>query len=89
MVRRAAWNKKLRCRRYYGEYQIPVAFVKGKVAVFVEHDDTDARKPLEDEGWVVLKFDPADITDGEKQAIIIREKIKEQMRAMKKAKKRK
>ena len=33
--------------------------------------------------------DTAEITDGEKQAIIIRDKVKEQMRAMKKAKKRK
>ena len=89
VVRRAAWNKKLRCRRYYGEYQIPVAFVKGKVAVYVEEDESAVRPILEEDGWVVLKFDPAEITDGEKQAIIIRDKVKEQMRAMKKAKKRK
>ena len=33
IVRRAAWNKGLRCRRDYGPEKIPFAFVKGKVAV--------------------------------------------------------
>ena len=34
-LRRATWNKGLRCRRDYGGHKIPVAFVKGKVAVYV------------------------------------------------------
>ena len=89
IVRRAAWNKKLRCRRYYGDLQIPVAFVKGKVAVYVDEDESEVRPKLEEDGWLVLKFTSDDITDGEKQAIIIRDKVKEHMRDMKKAKKRK
>ena len=89
VVRRAAWNKKLRCRRYYGDYQIPVAFVKGKVAVYVDEDESEVRPKLEEDGWLVLKFTSDDITDGEKQAIIIRDKVKEHMREMKKAKQQK
>ncbi len=90
LVRRAAWNKKLRCRRGYGEYNIPVAFVKGKVAVYVDMDENLYREELENDGWVILKFTSDQITDGEEQAILIRDTVKEQMRVLKKpAKKRK
>ena len=90
-VRRAAWNKGLRCRRNYGPYEIQTAFVKSKVAVFVLESDakTDIDDKLEAEGWSVLRFKEADITDGQEQAEIIKQTAKENLRAMKKAKKRK
>ena len=89
LVRRAAWNKKLRCRRNYGPYEVPVAFVKGKVAVYVDMDENVHRAELEEDGWVILKFTSDQITDGEEQAILIRDTVKEQMRDMKKTKKKK
>ena len=44
---------------------------------------------LEEDGWVILKFTSDQITDGEEQAILIRDTVKEQMRDMKKTKKKK
>ena len=90
-VRRAAWNKGLRCRRNYGPDCIQTAFVKSKVAVFVLESDakTELDDKLESEGWTVLRFKEADITDGQEQADIIKQAHKEKLRAMKKAKKRK
>ncbi len=78
LVRRAAWNKGLRCRRGYGEHNIPVAFVKGKVAVFVEPADADASIDdiLREEGWTVLRYDTATITDGKAQGDEIADAIK-------------
>ena len=89
ILRRAAWNKKLRCRRNYGEFAIPVAFVKGKVAVYVDVDASVAKPKLEENGWVVLTYNGLDITDGEKQAVEIRDTVKAQLRKMKKGKKKK
>lgn len=85
-VRRAAWNKGLRCRRDYGKYKIPVAFVKGKVAVFVDGEVpmTSKDETLAKEGWTVLHFSEADITDGVAEAEVIVKAVKENTRAMKK-----
>ena len=84
-VRRAAWNKGLRCRRDYGKYKIPVAFVKGKVAVFVDGEVpmTSKDETLAKEGWTVLHFSEADITDGVAEAEVIVKAVKENTRAMK------
>ena len=88
-VRRAAWNKGLRCRRDYGKYKIPVAFVKGKVAVFVDGEVpmTSKDETLAKEGWTVLHFFEADITDGVAEAEVIVKAVKENTRAMKKKRK--
>ncbi len=88
-VRRAAWNKGLRCRRDYGKYKIPVAFVKGKVAVFVDGEVpmTSKDETLAKEGWTVLHFSEADITDGVAEAEVIVNAVKENTRAMKKKRK--
>ena len=90
-VRRAAWNKGLRCRRNYGPDGIQTAFVKSKVAVFVLESDarTELDDKLEAEGWTVLRYKEADITDGQDQAAEIKQAAKDNLRAMKKAKKRK
>ena len=89
IVRRAAWNKGLRCRRQYGDYKIPVAFVKGKVAVYVGGNPDAHRTALEKKGWVILAYREEDVTDGQVQADEIKETVKAQMRAAKKAKKKK
>ena len=92
LVRRAAWNKGLRCRRDYGDDHIPVAFVKGKVAVFVEDPataDTSIDSKLEADGWVVIRYDENQITDGLDQGAEIAAAVKANIRAMKAAKKKK
>ncbi|MBP5394330.1 MAG: 4Fe-4S dicluster domain-containing protein [Candidatus Methanomethylophilaceae archaeon] len=91
IVRRAAWNKGLRCRRQYGPYEIPVAFVKGKLGVFVDAEGAASacRKALEDEGWVIVNYRSVDITDGATQAEELRDIMKSQLRALKKGKKKK
>ena len=91
VVRRAAWNKGLRCRRNYGDLRIPIAFVKGKVAIYVDNDEeANARRAeLEGAGWVVFSYRAADITDGETQAVEIKDAVKSQLRAAKKSKKKK
>jgi len=92
LVRRAAWNKGLRCRRDYGDFHVPVAFVKGKVAVYVEepgHEDRAAQAKLEEDGWVVLRFDINKVTDGLDEGAQIAEAVKANTRAMKAAKKKK
>ncbi len=89
IVRRAAYNKKLRCRRNYGPYEIPVAFVKSKVAVYVggnAQDPNDAK--LKEEGWLVLRFKESEVTDGQAQVEEIKEAMKENARNLKKAKKK-
>ncbi len=90
IVRRAAWNNGLRCRRDYSEDNIPVAFVKGKVAVFVESADADETldNKLKSKGWTVLRYNECDITDGEKQGEEIAEAVKENLKTAKKKKKR-
>jgi heterodisulfide reductase subunit D len=90
-VRRAAWNKGLRCRRNYGINNIQIAFVKSKVAVYVTSDGKSTAKDdkLTEDGWVVLRYKEADITDGQKQAEEIKEASKENLRALKKKAKKK
>ena len=91
LVRRAAWNKGLRCRRDYGEYHVPVAFVKGKVAVYVTDDPVpaDTRAKLEEDGWTVIVYRASDITDGLEQGDEIAAQVKANIRAAKAAKKKK
>ncbi len=88
-VRRAAWNKGLRCRRQYGPLAIPIAFVKGKVAVYVGEDAEANRAKLEKNGWIVLHYTDESVTDGQSQAEEIKEAVKSQLRALKKKKKKK
>ena len=92
LVRRAAWNKGMRCRRDYGDYHIPVAFVKGKVAVYVEEPGTEDREveaKLKEEGWVVLRYDINKVTDGLAEGAEIADAVKANVRAQKAAKKKK
>ena len=91
LVRRAAWNKGLRCRRDYGEYHVPVVFVKGKVAVYVTDDPVpaDTRAKLEEDGWTVIVYRASDITDGLEQGDEIAAQVKANIRAAKAAKKKK
>ncbi|MDY0293004.1 MAG: heterodisulfide reductase-related iron-sulfur binding cluster [Candidatus Methanomethylophilaceae archaeon] len=90
LLRRAAWNKGLRCRKNYGPFNIEIAFVKSKVAVCVYKDEPDTAHDaeLENEGWMLLKFKESDITDGEEQAVQIRAAVKENLRNLKKAAKK-
>ena len=91
LVRRAAWNKGLRCRRDYGEYNIPVAFVKGKVAVYVlpEKGDTSVDEKLKAEGWTVIRYLESEITDGKDQGEEIAAAVKENLKLEKASKKKK
>lgn len=91
LVRRAAWNKGLRCRRNYGEHKIPVAFVKGKVAVYISSDigDKAEDEALMAEGWVVLHYLECDITDGKSQGEEIAKALKENLKAERASKKKK
>jgi len=90
LVRRAAWNKGLRCRKEYGIHAVPIAFVKSKVGVFIFEKgsvDRGVKAALEEDGWVVLSFLVKDVTDGEDQAVEIRAAVKENLKALKKKKK--
>ncbi|MDR0309262.1 MAG: (Fe-S)-binding protein [Candidatus Methanoplasma sp.] len=90
LVRRAAWNKGLRCRKDYGPLSIPIAFVKPKVAVYILTKgkvDAKAEEELEADGWRVLSFTESSITDGEEQAVEIKAAVKENARALGKKKK--
>jgi heterodisulfide reductase subunit D len=91
IVRRAAWNKGLRCRRNYGIDNVQVAFVKSKVAVYVTPDGNSTAKDdkLRNDGWVVLRYKEADISDGQKQAEEIKTACKENLRNLKKKAKKK
>ncbi len=91
LMRRACWNKGLRCRLNYGPYYIPVAFVKSKVAVYIDTDAPDNRndEALRDKSWVVLHFNEADITDGQKEAQIVADAVKANLRTLKKKKSKK
>ena len=91
LLRRACWNKGLRCRKNYGPYFIPVAFVKSKVAVYIDEDAPDHSNDevLAKKGWIVLHFAESKITDGADEAQVVYDAVKENIRAMKKAKKSK
>jgi Fe-S oxidoreductase/very-short-patch-repair endonuclease len=90
-VRRATWNKRLRYRRGYSRYKIDMAFVKFKVAVFMDADGK--RKPvdetLEKRGWTILRIRIKDITDGKEQADVIHKAVKESKKKTAKKKKKK
>jgi len=85
LLRRATWNKGLRCRRDYGEYLIPIAYVKAKVAVYVQTeagaDDASVDEKLMAKGWTVFRYKESDITDGKDQAEEISKAVKENLRA--------
>ncbi len=87
-LRRACWNKGLRCRKDYGPHYIPVAFVRSKVAVYIDGDVPDNRndEELKSKSWVVFHFKEADITDGVAEAQLIYDAVKANTRALKKKK---
>jgi very-short-patch-repair endonuclease len=89
-VRRAVWNKRLRYRRNYGRYAINIAFVKFKVAVFIDADGKS--KPVDDalekKGWSVIRFKEAAITDGKKEADLIHKAVKEGKKVSRKKRKK-
>lgn len=90
LVRRAAWNKGLRCRKDYGEYTIPIAFVKSKVGVFILDEgkvDPKIQSALEADDWLVLNFKTKDVTNGEDQAAVIRTAVKDNLKILRKKKK--
>ena len=93
LLRRATWNKGLRCRRDYGKFQIPIAYVKAKVAVYVQQEPGSKDAALDEEikadGWVVLRYLEKDITDGKEQAEEINRVVKESLKAERAAKKKK
>jgi hypothetical protein len=72
---------------------IPVAFVNPKVAVFIFEErgkvPPDTKNTLEDEGGVVLTFYEKDVTDAEKEALVIKAAVKENLKALGKKKKKK
>jgi len=89
-VRKAVWAKRLRYRRDYGRNKIDLAFVKWKVAAFV---DADGRPKATDDalvkkGWIVLRFKESNVTDGKNEAERISAAIKENKKALSKPKKR-
>ncbi|MCQ2079945.1 MAG: very short patch repair endonuclease, partial [archaeon] len=90
-LRRACWNKGLRCRKDYGPYYIPVAFVRSKVAVYIDGPTPDNRndETLRSQSWVVLHFAESKITNGAEEAQIVYDAVKENTRALKKAKAKK
>ncbi len=90
LVRRAAWNKGLRCRRDYGDDKIPVAFVRGRVAVFVGPADEDRTldNKLISQGWTVLRYDENNVTDGLAEGEEIDAAVKENLKTVKKTRKR-
>ncbi|NLU46238.1 MAG: hypothetical protein GXX87_04790 [Euryarchaeota archaeon] len=89
MVRRAAWNKGLRCRRDYGPHRIPVAFVKSRVAVYVSPDESGPTdEKLRSEGWTVLRYKTDGITDGKEQAEEIARTVRENLKAQRASKKK-
>ncbi len=67
-----------------------MAFVKGKVAVFVEPKGSDMTmdSKLRAKGWTVLRYNEEDITDGAEQGEEIAKAVKENLKAAKKKKKR-
>jgi colicin import membrane protein len=93
LLRRATWNKGLRCRRDYGEFQIPIAYVRAKVAVYVQpefHEDDALRdEEIRAAGWTVFRYLESEISDGKDQAEEISKAVKENLKAERAAKKKK
>ena len=93
LLRRATWNKGLRCRLEYGELQIPIAYVKAKVAVYLFDSESivipKEKEKLESDGWTVMVFYEKDITDGKEQAEEINKVVKDKLKAERAAKKKK
>lgn len=89
LLRRAVWNKGLRCRKDYGEHRIPIAFVKGKVAVFIGEDQADVPdEALASDGWTVLRYSEDLIADGKEQSEEICKAVKDNIRACNKSKRK-
>ena len=86
-LKKAVWNKRLRYRIGYGEENIDLAFVKWKVAVFVDGDGRSDGRLIKD-GWTILRFKGTDITDGAKETKLISDALKESERSLKKKKKK-
>mgnify|MGYP002680644804 CR=1 FL=1 len=68
-----------------------MAFVKGKVAVYVDdgEPDTSGDDELRAEGWTVLRYRASDVTDGKEQGDEIAAAVKENTKAANKKKKAK
>ena len=90
LVRRACFNKGLRCRLEYGDEKIHFVFVKAKVAVYIDEGgiDTSPDAKLEEDGWTVFHFEAEKVTDGKDEAEIINAAVKANERALKKKKKK-
>ena len=89
-VRRAAWNKRLRCRIDYGIHKVPYAYVNAKVAVYVgKNVSATARSSLEKDGWLIMEFDDSQVTDGKKEADEIYAAVKSRLPKKKRKTKKK
>jgi len=86
-LKRAVWARRHRYRMGYGEENIDLAFVKWKVAVFVDGNNK-ADGGLTKKGWTVLRFKGADITDGTRESKLIHDAIKSSNKSLKKKKKK-
>ena len=91
-VRRAVWNKRLRYRRNYNanRIRIDVAFVRFRVAVYIDEDGKDkpSDETLRKRGWNVIRIKRSNITDGKKEAEVIHAAVKESKKALRKKKRR-
>ncbi|MDR0334857.1 MAG: 4Fe-4S dicluster domain-containing protein [Methanomassiliicoccaceae archaeon] len=89
-IRKAVWAKRLRYRRDYGRAKIDLAFVKWKVAVFVDADGKlrTSDDALVNKGWIVLRFKESAVTDGKTEAEKISAAIKDNKRILSRPKKK-
>ncbi|MCL1984601.1 MAG: heterodisulfide reductase-related iron-sulfur binding cluster, partial [Methanomassiliicoccaceae archaeon] len=83
-IRRILWRRGYRYRKHYGKDDITIAFLKAKVAAFVgpEAKNRDTDDGLKKEGWNVLRFKDADVTDGKKEAERIITAIEKSLNSM-------
>jgi len=90
-VRKAVWAKRLRYRKDYGRSKIDLAFVKWKVAAFIDADGKPKQTDdaLAKKGWIVLRFKESNITDGRDEAEKISAAIKDNKKIIGKPKKKK